>query len=230
MLVAIHQPNYLPWLGYFHKIAKVDVFVFLDDVQFSKGSYTNRVQVLSPTGPKWLSVPIKLSFGQAIDQIGFARSDWKSTHAETLRNYYRRAPGFAEVWPVFGEILRNAPTGDLAAANCWLVSQIALRLGLKCEFQRSSGLSLSSASDDRLIDIVAALGRNTIYYSGRGAANYQDPQKFSAAGLGFAYSTYRPPAYPQFNSGTHISGLSITDALFNLGWEATARLLILDAE
>jgi hypothetical protein len=225
MLVAIHQPNYLPWLGYFHKIAKADVFVFLDDVQFSKGSYTNRVQVLSPAGPKWLTVPIRLHLGLAINQVAFASPDWQRAHAESLRGYYLRAPAFAEVWPIVGELLRNVPAGDLATANCWLVSQLALRLGLSCEFRRSSELGLSSASDDRLIDIVAAVGEDATYYSGRGAANYQDPEKFSAAGLGFAYSAYRPPVYPQFNSDSHLPGLSIADALFNIGWDATAQCL-----
>ncbi len=230
MLVAIHQPNFLPWLGYFHKIAEADVFVFLDDVQFSKGSYTNRVQILSPTGPKWLTVPIRLSFGQAIKEIGFARPDWRSAHAETLRGYYRKAPAFAEVWPVIDDLLQGAPDDDLADLNCWLIAHLARRLGLNCEFRRSSELDLSSASDDRLIEIVAAVAKDGTYYSGRGAASYQDPEKFAAAGLGFVYSRYLSPAYPQFNSAQPVPGLSIADALFNLGWVATAKLLQMESD
>ena len=93
--VAIHQPNFLPWQGYFYKILNCDIFIFLDHVGFSKGSYTNRVKVMSPSGPKWLTVPVKTSgkLGQPITMVGL--SDWEKTSeaiSNTLRFYYDEHP------------------------------------------------------------------------------------------------------------------------------------------
>lgn len=231
MRVAIHQPNYLPWLGYFHKIAMTDVFVFLDDVQYSKGSYTNRVQVLSTAGPKWLTVPLKVHFGQSIRDIQLSGPDWQRRHLEALSNYYRCSDAYRVVWPDVKEMLECAPADSLSNLNSWLIVEIAKRLQLQCRFLFSSELDVKSASDNRLVDIAKWFGGETIYYSGHGAANYQDPGKFSSAGIGFEYSTYRPRSYSQSIVSNRskrtdfVGGLSIVDAAFNLGWDQTAMLL-----
>ena len=86
-------------------------------------------------------------------------------------------------------------------------------------------MDLLCQSDNRLIEIVLKVAKNGNYYSGRGAASYQDPCKFAEAGLDFTYSSFEQKAYPQFNSTVHATGLSVVDALFNIGWEATARML-----
>lgn len=228
MLVAIHQPNYLPWLGYFHKIARADVFVFLDDVQFSKGSYTNRVQILTSSGARWLSVPVRVSLGQEIRAVGFANPAWRASHADALRNAYAAAPAFSAVWPEVREMILGADGEDLATVNMRLVTALADRLGLRCEFRRSSELQLTAASDDRLIEITAQVAPGGAYLSGKGGAKYQDPGKFRRAGLGFSYSAFVPPAYPQSAQPglpDFVPGLSILDAVFHLGWHGTADLV-----
>ena len=225
MIVAIHQPNYLPWLGYFHKITVADTFVFLDDVQFSKGSYTNRVKVLSPAGPRWITVPVRAAFGLGINEIHLAKTEWKCSHIETLRNYYRRAPAFGEVWSALPDLINDAPSSSISDLNCWLVEKISNQLGLVCDFRRSSTMDLLSKSDNRLVDIVLKVAKDGTYYSGHGASSYQDPRKFAEAELGFTYSSFEQKAYPQFNSAVHVTGLSVLDALFNIGWDATARML-----
>lgn len=228
MIVSIHQPNYLPWLGYFHKIERSDVFVFLDDVQYTKGGFTNRVRILSPQGPKWLTVPVSVSLGTPINRVFPSRGDWSRSHLDTLRGVYGSAPAFREVWLEVCELLEEPPQADLAEVNMSLVCNLSKHLGLSCSFQRSSELCLTSASDDRLVEIVKLMAPGGRYLSGRGASKYQDPDKFAKAGLGFEYVEFQHPNYPQ---GEHLGvrdfsqGLSVLDAVFHLGWNGTASML-----
>ncbi len=228
MIVAIHQPNYLPWLGYFYKIARADIFVFLDDVQYSKGSYTNRVQILSATGPKWLTVPVKASLGETISDIEFGKADWMSGHLSTLFGMYRSAPMFRAVWTETKDLLESASGSGLASANIQLVAALSKRLGFSCRFVRSSSLAIAGTSDTRLVEITKALAPGGGYLSGRGAEKYQDPEKFRSAGLSFEYSSFVHPVYSQSAQSGRIgfvAGLSVLDAVFHLGWEQTADLI-----
>lgn len=224
--VAIHQPNYLPWLGYFAKIARADRFIFLDDVQFSKGGYTNRVQVLSAKGPRWLTVPVAVSLGDPIARV-MPKPGWVRSHVDMLRNEYRRAARFKAAWPELEAMLHAAPEADLAAVNIHLVTALAGRLGLGCEFSRSSEFATTGAADDRLVELTAAAAPGGGYLSGKGGAKYQDPAKFAAAGLGFAYLGFSHPEYPQgeMAPGGFVPGLSVVDAVLHLGWDGAAALL-----
>lgn len=224
-VVAIHQPNYLPWLGYFHKLAKVDTFVFLDDVQFSKGSYTNRVQILRGGHSVWLTQPIRHRFGQTIADVEFSQSDWVPRHLDMLRGAYTRAPAFRAVWPVLADMLGQVAGLKLAAANRRLIELIAARLGLETGFHGASELGIGAEeADARLAQMVARLAPGGTYLSGRGGAKYQDPAVFAAAGISLAYTDFSHPDYPQPCAG-FTPGLSIVDALFAMGWEGTARLV-----
>ena len=225
MIVAVHQPNYLPWLGYFFKIAKADAFIFLDDAQFSKNSYINRVQVLVGNTGKWLTVPVSYSFGDPICDVRTANSDWPSRHMDTLRNYYASAPCFRSVWPRIKELYESVPDATLSSTNRYLVESLASELGLICRFAASSEVPTGEAtSDDRLVALVASIDPKGSYLSGKGGAGYQEPDKFTAAGLGFQYTDFRHPRYDQM-SGGFVEGLSIIDAVFHLGWAGTADLL-----
>jgi len=221
--IAIHQPNYIPWLGYFHKIFRADIFVFLDNVQFTKGGFTNRVKVLTPDGGKWLSVPVKVSLGDPIDAVQPTTPDWASRHVDALCNYYKGAACFKAVWPEVRELVLSVPQADLAAVNMHLVQAMTVRLGFSCSFKKSSDLILGAASDDRLVEIVSLLAPGGTYLSGKGGAKYQDPAKFEAAGLGFAYLNYAPAQYPQGRED-FVAGLSILDAVFHLGFEGAAAI------
>ncbi len=226
MIVAIHQPNYLPWLGYFYKIARADVFVFLDDAQYSKNSYTNRVQVSEPGGAKWLTVPVSYNFGDLISDVRPAVPDWPSRHMDTLRNYYRSAPCFRAAWPRLKRLYEGVPDSDLASINRFLVEGIASELGLHCIYRASSGIPTGEAtSDDRLAALVASIDADGTYLSGKGAAGYQDPDKFTAAGVDFRYADFRHPRYPQL-SEDFVEGLSVLDTVFHLGWRGAADLLM----
>lgn len=228
-LIAIHQPNYIPWLGYFHKIAKADLFVFLDDTQFPKQGYVNRVQIQDNGQTSWLTIPARPSLGTPINETHAAQERWSERHLSRLRNTYRKAAAFRDVWPVV-ENLYGAlnPNATLASINSQLVMETCGFLGLTGRFAFASSLPNSSQLNggDRLVDIVMKVG-GTGYLSGRGGANYQDPAAFEAAGLDLVYTTFQPRPYPQA-SEEFAPGLSVLDVVFNLGFEAAAAHLTAD--
>ncbi|MGQ0671752.1 MAG: WbqC family protein [Hyphomicrobium sp.] len=227
-IVAIHQPNYLPWLGYFAKIAQADHFVFLDDVQFSKGSYTNRVQIAQGGAPVWLTIPIRQTFGLEIRNVEVSRSDWSRAHCDTLKQAYGKSTHFKAVWRDLEAGLLTAK-GSLAEINVSLIKLIAERLRLNCIFQSSSSLRVTTdAADERLAAITHALAPHGAYLSGAGGVNYQSPVTFERLGLALEYSRFKPLAYSRSDQ-LFLPGLSVVDALFHIGFDATADLLRLQA-
>jgi hypothetical protein len=221
-VVAIHQPNYAPWCGYFAKMRHCDVFILLDDVQMPGGqSYVYRTKIASHSGPRWLSVPTRYHLGDSITQVQFADDRWNHKHLGTLRGEYGRSPFFKEVWSIIAPIYENA-FGSLADFNQRLIVDLAAYLGLNCRICRSSELNVPGTSDDRLIALIEAVG-GTQYLSGKGGQNYQDPKKFCSRGIDLNVRTYLPTSYIQIH-GDPIFGLSILDAIFNLGKDAIGLL------
>lgn len=216
--LAAHQPDYLPWPGYFYKILAADVFVILDDVQFERGrSYQSRTQIKTPNGPLWLSQPVarKGKGLQRIDEVELVPGeDWRGKHLKTLRSSYARAtqfaPGFAALEAALGEA-----RGSLGRVNEEIIRALLAHLGIERRILRSSELGINSCGAERLLDICTALGASA-YVSGRGAMAYQDPARFAARGVTLLYSNYAPTPYPQL-WGEFVPGLSVADALLNLG-------------
>lgn len=228
-LVAIHQPNFLPWLGYFDKIAQADVFVILDSVQFAKtgGTWSNRVQILVGGQAAWLTMPIVRSYHGVRTYREMEISDdaaWRSKLLKTIQFNYAAAPHFAAVFPTIQSVLTN-PTRNLAEFN-----ESALRVlckGMELDsrkFIHSSALAVTGMSTNLLVAIVQAVG-GTAYLVGGQAAAYQENEKFTRAGIDLVYQNFHHPHYTQVNSSTFVAGLSIVDALMNLGWQGTRRLL-----
>lgn len=225
MIVAIHQPNYLPWIGYFRKISRSEIFVFLDDVPFSKGSYTNRVKVLGSGAERWLTVPVSMKLGDKINAIRPAKPGWRESHMSSLMNYYADAGSFKTAWPILKDILSNLPDGNLDRINRDLVEAISGEMGMTCEFVASSDYHTNDLTgDDRLINLLTQIAPNATYLSGKGANTYQDPQKFHRAGFDFSYSEFEHPHYPQL-SEKFLPGVSIVDLILNVGWKQAGRLI-----
>ena len=224
-VVAIHQPNYAPWLGYFHKLARADVFVFLDDAQFSKQSYTNRVQILGQDGPRWLTQPVRVHLGEAINQVAIAKEDWARAHLDTLRGFYGNADAFRMVWPEIQEVYLAAVSQKISDANLRMIQMLAGHLGLAPRYARSAEIETGDGTgDDRLIALVTHVAPRGTYLSGKGGAKYQDAAKFSDAGIEVRYTDFDHPEYPQ-GRPTFTPGLSIFDAIFHLGWDGAAALV-----
>lgn len=227
MIVAIHQPNCLPWLGYFAKLARSDVFVFLDHVPLSKRSYTTRVQILVQGRPQWLSTPIRVAgqFAQRIDQTAFDDGvDWRRKHLRTLQMNYGKHPHFEAVFETVQPLL--APPADtLAQLNERVVVGIARELGITCRFLRSSDLDVPGLRSSALLAEIVVRAGGTRYLHGSGGAGYQEPEVFRTAGVELVPQAFSHPTYPQGGTEVFVPGLSVLDALFNVGFAGVAALL-----
>jgi hypothetical protein len=229
MLVAIHQPNFLPWLGYFDKLARADVFVLLDNVPLQKtgGSYTNRVEIAARGRRQLLTVPIVRSAEtrQSIDAARIVDAGpWRRKLRATIEQAYARAPAFAKIMPIVARIL-DAPGDRLAGFNIEAIRLLASLIGLDvAKMRRASDLEAAGTGTDRLIAIVRSVG-GSAYLCGGGAGGYQEDDKFAAAGLQLRYQDFKHPSYPQTGTANFIAGLSIIDALMNCGVDGTAGLL-----
>lgn len=213
--VGIHQPNYAPWVGYFAKMASVDVFVFLDDCQMPIGrSYVSRVQVRGREGAEWMTVPVQRDEGQPIRAVQFADRTSTRKHLGKLQANYGRCPFFDSVMETLRPIYAE-PGEYLAAFNIRLIRALAGYLGLSPRFHLESEMPGAGTGTQRLIDIVRCLD-GTTYISGSGGTKYQDPDAFLANGIELDIRSYQPVAYRQLH-GEFVPGLSMLDALFHLG-------------
>lgn len=227
-LVAIHQPTFLPWLGWWDKLARADVFVLLDNVQFPKkgGSWMNRVRLLVSGEPRWITVPVDRAFHGARSvremRIDTAKP-WREEILGTITSSYRRAPHFSEVMPVVEEAL-SAGAERIAELNEHAILCLAEQLGLDISRSvRQSDLGVMGTGTELLAELCRAVGGDT-YLSGDGAGGYLSEQAFASAGIELRYQEFSPPLYAQPVDG-HVPGLSVVDALMSCGWRGTAALL-----
>ena len=227
-LAAIHQPNFLPWLGYFDKVARADVFVLLDDAQFQKkgGTWTNRVQLLVGGEPSWATVPVDRGYSghRLVNEMRInEQTPWREKLLRTIEMSYGRAPHYDEVIGRLGPLI-GAPGNELAAYNERLIREVVAGLGLdRTRLVASSELDVDATATERLIELVRAVGA-TAYLSGGGAAGYQEEELFEAAGIDLVEQGFEHPEYPQ-PVEPMAQGLSVLDALMNVGFERTAELL-----
>lgn len=228
-VVAIHQPNFFPWLGYFDKIARSDVFIFLDHVQLPKtgGGWSNRVKMLVAGEARWVTAPVRRAFhGVApINEIEWAdEQPWRAKLLKTLSASYVKAPHYRDTM-VWLEPLILQPEGNLARYNMTVIRAIADRIGLSHEHcMTSSSLDGQGQANELLIDLTRKSGGNC-YLCGGGAAGYQDDAAFAAAGLELRYQCFAHPVYAQAGQPEFSTGLSIVDALMNIGCGGVKGLL-----
>ena len=216
MIVAVHQPQYLPWLGYFDKMRRADVFCFLDNVQYKKNDWQNRNRVKSVRDWQWITVPVCYRYPQKINEVTINNNvNWKKKHLQTLRTNYGRAPYFKDYLHLF-EATYAQDWEFLADLNIHLIEE--LRNALKQKHRptvRASDFDLSSDPTDRLIDICKALNADT-YLSGQDGTKYMNMNRFKQAGIDIIVQNFKHPVYPQVFDGFQ-SHLSVVDLLFNCG-------------
>lgn len=227
-LVAIHQPNLLPWLGFFDKMARADAFVLLDDAQFPKkgGTWTNRVRMLVSREPAWVTVPVDRSYHgtRAINEMCIDESGpWRRKLVTTIEQSYRRAPRFDETMPLVAELI-ELRTRCLAEFNEVGIRRVAGALGLDTgKLVPSSELGVEAEGTRRLVELTRAVGGSG-YLAGGGASGYQEDDLFAEAGLELRYQSFEHPRYPQL-AAEPVEGLSVVDALMSCGFEGTRALL-----
>lgn len=217
MICAIHQPNFFPWLGFFDKIRRADVFVFLDAVAYPRagssgmGSWCNRVRVSVQGEEKWITCPVRRSsLGTPIQDILIDESQlWRERLLRTLESNYRRAPRYAESMRVIEPLIRM-PESNLAAFNILAITSIAKQLGLSTQFVRQSALKCSGKATALLVSLLESVGAS-VYLAGGGAVDYQNDMQFQAHNLDVLYQNFIPGPYG--DPSRFIPGLSVIDYL-----------------
>lgn len=226
MILSVHQPQYLPWLGYFDKIAASDLFVFLDLPQYKKREFQNRNRIRGSQGEIWLTVPVlsKGKFEQPIRDVEIDNGQaWQKSHWNSIEMNYKKAP----FWTLYAEGLRSfyeRPWSHLCALNLAMSLHFFELLGLKTPWRIESEIGTSSQSTERLIELCQKTGSKS-YLSGSGGKDYMDEARFQAEGLGLSYQHYSHPEYrQQFPKQPFLPYLCILDLLFNEGPQSLAIL------
>lgn len=230
-VVAIHQPNFFPWLGYFDKIVRSDAFIFLDHVQFPKkgGVWSNRVKLLAGNEARWVTAPIKRGYSGVVrvDEVVWAEQPWRKRMLHTLKTNYGRAPFFRETFDFFEPLILN-PENNLARYNVQAIVSILDHLGIaSTEIFQSSAFNLNSSSTELLISLTQSVD-GSAYMCGGGADGYQEDPLFLTAGLELIYQDFRHPSYQQNRGKDFIAGLSIIDAFMFSGLVGVRKILSVD--
>jgi len=218
--VAILQSNYLPWKGYFDIIHDVDLFIFYDDVQYTKNDWRNRNKVKGMSGSQWLTIPVGTDLKRLVCEVELKDSlQWAQKHWKTIQHLYQKTPYFHLYKDFFHEVYHNKWT-NLSQLNQFLIKHISTEfLGIKTEFIDSRSYKTTGEKLDRLIDLLQKVKADT-YVTGPAARNYIDESRFEKTGIKLIYKNYAgypeyPQLYPPFD---HY--VSIIDLLFNCGPDA----------
>jgi len=218
MIVSIHQPAYLPWLGYCDRVARSDVHVVLDHVQFEKNSFVNRNRVRAAVGACWLTVPVRTAgrFGAlAIRDVEIDNtSDWRRRHWHTLVQNYGKAPHFGDHAEFLESTYAQAWT-QLAPLCAALAEHILAALDIRTPRVNSSELGVGGRKDELILNICRRLGATT-YLSGALGRNYLNPARFAEHGIEIVYQDYAHPTYPQ-GYEPFLPNLSVVDLLCHCG-------------
>jgi hypothetical protein len=217
VIVSIHQPAYLPWLGYLARIAASDVFVFLDTVQFERGSFTNRNRIKANGRLQWLTVPVRSRGYQSRTLLEMEidnHRDWRTKHLRAIEQSYSRAPHFGPNAPRLASLV--SPGENQFATLCFAQLMFWLdEFQINTRVVRASDMQVDGRKSELVLNICRRLGASK-YISGTIGRHYLDEAKFSAAGIDLTYQDYRHPVYPQLG-GEFIAGLSAVDYWMNCG-------------
>jgi hypothetical protein len=215
--VGVIQSNYIPWKGYFDIIHDVDLFIFYDDVQYTKNDWRNRNRIKTMQGPHWLTIPVGPHKDKLICEIELVDQQWRKKHWETIRQSYAKAAHFKTYKAFFEHVYLECEWPTLSELNQYLTKQICCEfLGINTCFRDSREFQLTGAKQERLLDLLKQVGA-TSYVSGLSARAYIEDERFEEAGITLIYKDYRGyPEYPQlFPPFEH--AVSIVDLLLNCG-------------
>ncbi len=225
MILTAHQPAYMPWLGYFHKIALADNFVMLDSVQFEKNSFTNRNKIKTSNGEAWLTIPVEMKghLDKQINEIQMdSKSNWKKKHWNTLLLNYKKAPHF-DKYSGFFEKYYLSETNNLfdfiqSSSNFFFEE-----LKITPKTKKLSELNIESKKQDLIIDLCKKTDSNAFVFGALGK-DYADKNLFDSNNISIYFQEYKHPSYQQL-WGEFVPYMGIIDALFNLGAERTKEII-----
>ena len=222
-VVAMHQPNMMPWIGYFYKIFQSDIFILVDDIQFIKSgaSYTNSVSFNERGKAIKLTVPIKRVKGitQNINEITPLDDAWQRKYKKRVELAYCKCDYYKEEKEFIFNLI-STPASNFSQYNIHFIQEISKRLNLDTKIKISSEIHIETieSATNRIIKLVKAVDA-THYISGRGGDNYQEHNLYKENGIELIYSNFIDFEYKQYRTQKFVKGLSIIDAIFNIGFE-----------
>lgn len=215
--VVILQSNYIPWKGYFDLVNDADVFVFYDDVRYTKNDWRNRNKIMTANGPRWITIPTGMDVNRLICEVGLKDPSWQKKHWDTMRQNYMRSPYFKFYRPFFEQIYLGKDWTNLSELNQHLIKSISQDLlGVRTTFDDSRNYQLSGHKLERVLDLASKCGA-THYLSGPAGKNYIDEAECKQVGVELIWKDYS--GYPEYPQGDlpFEHGVSILDLLFNVG-------------
>jgi len=218
--IAILQSNYIPWKGYFDIIKMADVFVFYDEVQYTKNDWRNRNQIKTPSGLSWLTIPVlQNTLNQKINETLVSQFNWNMKHWNSITCNYSKAPFYKTLENEFEQLYSSIETQNLSEINQIFIKKIANFLKIETDIIDSTSLNLAGDKNERLIEAVKKLN-GTHYISGPSAKNYLDVKKFEAESIQVEWVDYN--GYPEYSQlyGDFKHNVSILDLIFNEGSNA----------
>ena len=226
-IVVIHQPDFMPYLGFFHRLLHADLFIILDDVQFvgnSSRSWTNRDKIKTQNGDRWLTVSInKAPLNTNINEITINYNvDWQNKNLEILRQNYRKADFFNEIFPSI-EALYDKKYEKLLHFNMDSIEMLNNFFGIEIDIVFSSELKTTKTKSERLVELLKQVDA-THYLSGVGAKDYHVDEPFKNAGIEVIWQKFQHPIYKQLH-GDFIPYLSSIDLLFNCGIKKSREII-----
>lgn len=232
MKVTIHQPDFMPWLGFFNKVNKADIFVVLDHTENNprdSSFWGRRVQILANGTANWLSLPLakpnKGILGVPINEMSINFSSEKEVQKKisTIQQNYSKHPFFKEIFPLIQDYF-NYPSNSLFDRNMNFINKIIKELSIDTKIVFSSKLFCKYKSNELLIEIINKVGGD-IYLCGDGASGYQQDNLFEKNNIIIEYNNFTSPKYKQMKSSCFVPGLSIIDPLMNLGYSGVRKIL-----
>ncbi len=231
MIITIHQPEHLPWLGLFNKIAKADLFVILDSVQYEKNYFQNRNRIYGTNGVQWVSIPISnkghMDGSIATTEIASDPKNlkWKEKYLQTIRMSYGKYPFFDEVFPLLEKAI-NTDSSFFCDINLAIIHSFCEALDIRPDYIRSSELDAAGLKSDLILDICKAV-KADVYIAGPSGRDYLDMNSFDRDHIKVVFNDYHHPVYPQKRSEEFVSHLSALDLFMNVGF-AEAKEIIMD--
>ena len=231
LIVTVHQPHYMPWLGYLHRMARADLFIVLDHVQFERGNYQNRTMIRVNGEPRWLTVPVvqrsqkeRIAEKQIDNALAGTPRWWSSAHFQTIRHAYREAPFGARYLPELRRILetRWERVVELDAA---MLDFLRGAYGVTTKVLRSSELNVAGAKSELILNLCRAVGADTLLAGLGGSRAYLDKAEFERQGVRIVYQEFSHPKHAQCGAAPFSPGLSSLDMLLNCGPHSGALLL-----
>lgn len=234
MIITIHQPEHLPWLGLFNKIAKAEKYVILDSVQYEKNYFQNRNRIMGTNGVQWISVPVS-NRGHMDSSIAETRvsddpknAKWRNKYLQTIKMSYGKYPYFSDVFPLLEQAI-NVDSDLLCEINLAIITSFCDALDIHPQYVRSSSLGVEGLKSDLILDICKKTDTD-VYIAGPSGRDYLDMDSFNENGIKVVFNDYHHPSYPQRKADEFVSHLSALDLFMNVGFDEAKNIIMKDNE